>query len=189
MGTQYGVGTMRGMRVLGVVLSMLLVSACGAAGGTPPVSSTVPVPPAPDTMKKPDRLGATSFASHWIDLMDHAYLTLDSGPLRGLGLPSCQTCAQFTVQLDRDRSAGSRYEGGRVHFLSAQPESVEDGKQARVDVLFDQDELKVRDAKDAVVETVPENRTIFVFDLQWTDAGWRVATLRLGQESPATPTP
>ncbi|MFD2421432.1 DUF6318 family protein [Amycolatopsis pigmentata] len=177
------------MRSLGVVLSMLLVSACGAAGGTPPPPSAVPVPPVPDSLKKPDRLGATSFASHWLDLMDYAYRTLDSAPLHGLGLPSCQTCTQFTVQLDRDRSAGARYEGGRVHFLSAEPESVDEGKQARIDVLFDQDELKVRDGKDAVVETVPENRTIFVFDLQWTDAGWRAATIRLGQESTAKPTP
>ena len=76
-----------------------------------------------------------------------------------------------------------------MHFLSAEPESVEEGKRARVDVPFDQDELKAHDSSGKVVETVPQNRTIFVFDLQWTDAAWRVVTLELGQEETAPPAP
>ena len=62
------------------------------------------------------------------------------------------------------------------------------GLDQRVVIIEDTRELRC-DAKDAVVETVPENRTIFVFDLQWTDAGWRAVTIRLGQESTTTPTP
>lgn len=176
------------MRVLAVVISVLMVSACGSGDGQP-APPALTLPPMPDNAKKPDRLGATSFASHWLDLMDYAYQSLDSAPLHDLGLPSCQTCTQFITQLDHDRSSGTRYDGGRVHFLSAEPESVEEGKHARVDVLFDQDELTVRNSSGAVVESVPQNRTIFVFDLQWTDNGWRAETIKLGEENTAAPTP
>jgi hypothetical protein len=166
-----------------VVLVLLGSTACdsnGAAEFVPPPSPAVP--PAPGQSAKSDRLGATSFASHFLDLMDYAYRTLDSVPLRAVGLPSCQTCAQLVSQLDTDRNAGVRYQGGRVHFLAAEPETVRDGQEAVVDALFDQDELKVLDAGGTVLETVPANRTIFVFSLRWTDAGWQAESIKLGTQ-------
>jgi hypothetical protein len=41
----------------------------------------------------------------------------------------------------------------------------------------------------ALTETVPTNRTIFVFDLRWTDGGWHAAAIKLGMENTATPAP
>ncbi|WAL65437.1 DUF6318 family protein [Amycolatopsis cynarae] len=164
-----------------ISIALLVLTACdsGAAGkDTPPPWPTIP--PMPSGVAKSDRLGATGFASHFIDLMDYAYQSLDAAPLRDLGLPSCQACRQFLSQLDTDRAAGTHYQGGRVHFLSAEPESVDEGKQAVVDAMFDQDELKVLDAHGTTVETVPANRTIFVFALRWTESGWRAESIKLG---------
>ncbi|GDY33175.1 DUF6318 family protein [Gandjariella thermophila] len=159
---------------------------CGSAGGTPP-------PTAPPTLPEParhgDGQGATSFASHWLDLVDYAYQTLDAGPLRDLGLPSCQTCAQFVAQLDTDRAAGARYRGGRVHFVSADPSDVQQDRQATVTVTFDQDDMRVIDRAGRQVDAVPAGRTVFVFDLRWTPAGWRAAAVRLGVADSSTPTP
>jgi hypothetical protein len=59
---------------------------------------------------------------------------------------------------------------------------VRDGQEAVVDALFDQDELKVLDAGGTVLETVPANRTIFVFSLRWTDAGWQAESIKLGTQ-------
>jgi Family of unknown function (DUF6318) len=161
--------------------------ACGPAGGAtapPPVA-----PPMPEEAKKGDSQGATSFASHWLDLVDYAHQTRDAGPLRGLGLPSCLTCAQFITQLDSDRAAGARYEGGRIHFHSAEPSDVEDAGHARVDVVFDEDELRVFDSSGRQVDTVPAGRTVFVFDLRWTEGAWRAASIKLGVEDSTAPTP
>jgi hypothetical protein len=58
-----------------------------------------------------------------------------------------------------------------------------------VNVLFEQAELKVFDRSGTLTETVPTNRTIFVFDLRWTDGGWHAAAIKLGMENTATPAP
>lgn len=166
-----------------IAIAVLTLTACESGDHpkeAPPPGPTVP--PVPSGMAKSDRLGATSFASHFIDLMDYAYQSVDAAPLRDLGLPSCQTCRQFVSQLDSDRAAGNRYQGGRVHFRSAEPESVDEGRHAVVDAMFDQDELKVLDAHGATVETVPANRTIFVFALGWTGSGWRAESIKLGTQ-------
>jgi hypothetical protein len=166
----------------------LSAAACTTSDSPPvPATATASVPPMPATAAKKDAQGATSFASHWLDLVDYGYRTLDAGPLRGLAAPSCQACARLVTQLDQDKAAGATYRGGRIHFRSATPEGPPE-KQV-VTVLFDQDELTVLDRSGATTETVPANRTIFVFELDWTGAAWRTRAIKLGVESSAPPAP
>ena len=166
----------------------VLTSACTTSGAEQPAPVTVSVPPLPPPAAKNDSLGATSFASHWMDLVDYGYQTLDAGPLRGLAAASCQACSRFVAQLDQDKVAGATYQGGRIHFLSATPTDTRDGNST-VTVLFDQDELKVVDSAGRTSETVPANRTIFVFELNWAGTAWRTTALKLGVENTASPTP
>lgn len=163
-----------------VLTGTVLTSACTTAGAQPPGPVTVSVPPLPPPAAKNDPQGATSFASHWLDLVDYGYRTLDAGPLRGLAAESCQACSRFVAQLDQDKAAGAKYQGGRIHFLSAVPEG-----KTTVTVLFDQDELKVVDSAGRTSETVPANRTIFVFELNWTGTAWRTTAIKLGVENAA----
>ena len=162
----------------------LSAAACTPAPDTPaaPATTTVTVPPMPAPAGKRDAQGATSFASHWLDLVDYGYRTLDAGPLRELATPSCRACAQLTEQLDRDKAAGATYRGGRIHFRSAVPEGPPE-KQT-VTALFDQDELTVLDRAGGTTEIVPANRTIFVFALDWAGTAWRTTAIKLGVEKP-----
>ena len=171
------------------LLGSVSLSACTTSDGAPAAVPSSSLAPMPDPAKKGDRFGATSFASHWIDLVDYGYRTLDAAPIRAQALPTCQTCAQFVAQLDRDKAAGSRYQGGKITFLSAEPSDVRDTEQAVVNVLFEQAELKVFDRSGTLTETVPTNRTIFVFDLRWMDGGWHAAAIKLGMENTAIPAP
>ncbi|RSM50778.1 hypothetical protein DMA12_01090 [Amycolatopsis balhimycina DSM 5908] len=159
----------------------LLATACSTSGApAAPATTTASVPPMPPPAAKKDAQGATSFATHWLDLVDYGYRSLDAGPLRGLAAPTCEACTQLAAQLDRDKAAGATYQGGRVHFRSAVPGGSPE--KPTVTVLFDQDELKVLDRAGATTETVPANRTIFVFELDWSGTAWRTAAIKLGVE-------
>jgi hypothetical protein len=164
----------------------LLAAACTDSPAEPPVPAPGGPPPMPPPAAQNTEQGATSFASHWLDLVDYGYRTLDAGPLRGLADPTCRACSEFVAQLDRDRAAGLRYQGGAIHFRSAVPTGTQAGKST-VTVLFDQDELKVLGGVAAAVETVPANRTIFVFELHWVRDGWRAAAVKLGMENGEPP--
>jgi len=145
----------------------------------------------PPAASNDDKEGATYFASHWVDLIDYARRTLDANPIRPLGLPSCQTCAQFITQLDHDKAAKYRYNGGGIHFLSADPTDFQQGTSAVVNVQFEEGEMQVFDSSGKLVETVPADTTIFNFNLSWTPDGWRAATIKLAavDNSSTTPTP
>jgi hypothetical protein len=180
-------------------LSAILVSAgtlaCVAPGEsastmTPEPSSSsgaVRPPKIPDPAKHGDREGAVYLASHWADLIDYTRQTVDATPLRELVLPSCKSCSQLIDQLDADKAAGTHYEGGRIHFLSADPTAFEKDKTATVSVMFEESELRVLDRSGKRTETVPANRSILVFDLVWEGSGWKVAAIKLGVENSSEP--
>ena len=158
------------------------VTACVPSGQPLSGPTTTITPPSiAQAALSDDRQGATNFASHWLDLMAYAHRTLDSAPLRPLGLPSCQTCDQFEAQLDKDREAGYHYDGGGIHFLSADPTDFTQGSSAVVNVQFDEGEIKVTDRGGKVVDMVPAGETIFQFSLRWTQSGWRAAAVKLAQ--------
>ncbi|MGW3960915.1 DUF6318 family protein [Amycolatopsis sp. NPDC005003] len=156
------------------------LSAAGCTTADVPAAPATPVPPMPPHATTKDTQGATSFATHWLDLADYGYRTLDAVPLRDLAAPTCRTCTQLAAQLDRDKAAGATYQGGRIHFRSAVPDGP--AEKPTVTVLFDQDELKVLDRTGATTETVPANRTVFVFELDWTGTAWRTTAIKLGVE-------
>jgi hypothetical protein len=171
-----------------VLISGTLSTSCTASPdkADTPASASAARPSMPPPAQKNDEQGATTFASYWLEMIDYGYRTLDTTPLLGLAAPSCRACSEFVAQLERDKAAGFHYEGGRIHFRSAQPTGTRPEKST-VTVLFDQDELKVLDRENKTMETVPANRTIFVFDLSWSGGGWRASTIKLGMENGAPP--
>ena len=159
----------------------ILGTACSPAVTVPP-SVTITPPPMPATARDDSREGATYYASHWVDLLDYVRRTLDANPLRPLGLPSCHTCADLITQLDHDRAAGFRYNGGGIHFLSSDPTDFQQGRSAVVNVQFEEGEMQVIDHAGTTVETVPADTIVFSFNLTWTGTdGWRAATIKLAQ--------
>lgn len=169
--------------------AMSTACAPAAAGTAPDPSTSVTPPPMPLPAANDDREGATYFATHWVDLIGYAHRTLDANPLRSLGLPSCDTCQQFVAQLDHDKAAGVRYDGGGVHFLSSDPTDFQPAKSAVVNVQFEQGEMRVLDHTGTATDTVPAGTVIFNFNLQWTPDGWRAAKIKIAQPAAQPTTP
>jgi hypothetical protein len=177
-------GTISVLAVFGGILG----TACSPATSHP-VTVTTTAPPMPAAAREDSRQGATYYASHWVDLLDYVRRTLDAGPLRPLGLPSCHTCTDLITQLDHDKAAGLRYNGGGIHLLSSDPTDYQQGKSAVVNVQFEEGEMQVINQAGTIVETVPPDTIIFNFNLTWTDGdGWRAATIKLAEVPPAKPT-
>jgi hypothetical protein len=177
------------LAVLGLCVGALSTACSSAtAAPAPPHPSAAPatVPALPAQAAGDSNEGATNFASHWVDLIGYGYQTLDANPMRSLYLPSCNACQKLVAQLDHDKAAGDRYDGGAIHFDGAAPIDFQQAKSAAVDVQFDEAEMKVLDSKGSTVDTLPAGTLIFHFELNWTPAGWRAAKILLGAPTATT---
>lgn len=178
-------GLGRARRQAGAITALLAAASVGCTAAEPVVAA----PELPPAAAKDSEQGATTFATHWMDLVEHGHATLDAGPMRPLVLPSCRTCARYIAQLNRDRARGMRYDGGAIRVLNAEPSGYTKSSRAEVGVVFEEDELRVLDAGGTVLETVPKQTLIFVFDLRWTERGWRAAHVRMMVDDERRPAP
>src|SRR5258705_3415243 len=97
-----------GRTAIVALLGSVFLSACTTSDGAPAAAQSSGLSPMPDPAKKGDRLGATSFKSHWIHLVDYGYPTLDDAPQRAQALPTIQACSQLVAQLYPSKAARLR---------------------------------------------------------------------------------
>jgi hypothetical protein len=88
------------------LLCCLALSSCNSGGsGTPKTVDGFPAYVTGNNEK-----GAQNFARYWIDTLNKATTTGDTKQLKTLQKPSCETCADFTKQLDDIYGAGGHVE-------------------------------------------------------------------------------
>ncbi len=148
----------------------------------PPTTTTTPTPsvrPASPVAKAdradaPTADGAEAFARYWIDVVNSAYVTLDTKQLREISSPSCQTCRNYIKSLGESAQLEETYEGGqyRVRSAAATPPV---GRASRVLVSYSAPRLVVRNKAGKVVDTErAEKRGTLVIDLSRHGSSWLV---------------
>lgn len=150
---------------------------------TPSASATpsdptapLPTPPAEASAHTPD--GAAAFVRFYIDLINDAYATGASQPLRAYATDACDSCASIADAVDDIYTDGGRAIGGQLTINTLTPTGVAEGVQTSVVVDATTDAYQRIDSSGVVVEDLPPVRRLMIVDLSWARSAWRAAGIR-----------
>lgn len=141
-----------------------------SATSSPPVA----VPQLPEAATVGDAAGAEAFVRHWVDVLNYAYETGDTGPLDAITGSACDLCAQAADSIEATYSTGGHIEGAVTSLVSiASPPPDDDGLVA-VSVRYGQAASVDVDASGGrtAVDAVPEQNAGFI--LEWADGSWQL---------------
>lgn len=96
--------------------------------------TTPPPPPLPSTAQADSPAGAESFARYYMALLDYAYQTGNTSPVRGVA--RCKGCDAVADGIDSWYRQGGHYEGG--HFTVKQTSTIRyaSGRESTVSLTY-----------------------------------------------------
>lgn len=171
------------------VAGLALVLALGAAGcseDAPPAGSPVPsdsssatpsasVPALPDEARGRGPEAAEAFVRHYVDLINAAMQSLDSGELRRLATSSCAQCKAVADLVDRVSDADGRLVGGEWRVDDTNILSSSTGKLVLVRATIRIEPGRSQLTAGAEPSAYPGTpRTAFTFSVARGGAGWMV---------------
>jgi len=137
--------------------------------------------PVPDQAREQTEAGAEAMARYYLQLTARSFSSLDSTWLRQLS-SDCSQCTTTADNLDANKAAGARYEGGAVDVTTLAPELDAEGRTG-VGVLVEQQPLELIGSDGTVVEdrSSPARRLTGGLVLSWNAerTAWLVEQLDL----------
>jgi hypothetical protein len=110
------------------------------------------VPELPAAARNQDRPGAAAFVRHWFDLVNHAYRTGDTAPLKSFSHSECKTCHSIISSIEDAYSDGGSIGQGDIDVLVATAGPIESDGIALVTTVYRQQPIQVL-AQDGTVAT------------------------------------
>jgi Family of unknown function (DUF6318) len=147
-----------------------------SASWTPSTATTVPSPPVVARERTSD--GAAAFVRFYIALINNAYRTGASGPLRKYAAPSCDSCTSIAAAVDDIYNDGGHAEGGQLSIKSLVPSVIDEDIQPTVVVATSTDAFVRFDMTGKVTHRNPASSRTLLFDLKWTTSAWQVVGIR-----------
>jgi hypothetical protein len=139
-------------------------------------STTAPTPPA--EAREKTSAGAAAFVRFYIGLINDAYRTGASEPLRKYAGPTCDSCMSIAAAVDDIYENGGHSEGGQLTIKALTPTGVTEGVQPTVVVLANKTRFQQFDADGTGTDTVAAEERRLYFDLDWTRSSWLVHGIR-----------
>jgi hypothetical protein len=159
-----------------------LPSVSGSSSGSPSGSasasaspSAVPTPPA--AARKPTSAGASEFVRFYIDLINEAYRTGASEPLRAYADDQCDSCSSIADAVDDIYSTGSA-RGGEITPISVTAAGLAPGVTPTVVVDARISKFEQLDLSATVTDTVQARTDTLFFELVWRQGSWFALAIR-----------
>ena len=171
-------------------VTCLLVAGCGSnpepkplpksepktsPSASPSPSATPPVLPAAAKVKT--KAGAIAFSDAFMEALNYAGTTGDTGPLRELFIPQCTRCAAIARGIDETYAAGGSIRGGEWRstghkfYAITNDVAVLDAK-----VTFEPQTL-VKKAGESPTQFGKSTNNLKVFNLRWQNGRWYTSAL------------
>jgi hypothetical protein len=169
------------------------IGACGGGdgprpSGLPPLTSTVgsssehrPVttsPSAHDESRAKTTAGASAFTRFYLGLINDAYRTGASEPLRRYAGPGCTSCTRIAGAVDDIYDNGGRAEGGHLSVKRIAATGISATSQPTVVVDIAVSSYRQMDGSGRVVDQVAAKQTVLLVDLEWSKGAWRIKGIR-----------
>jgi len=157
-------------------LPSLTANPSGSSSGSASASATtVPTPPA--AARKHTSAGASEFVRFYIDLINAAYRTGSSEPLRTYADDECDSCSSIADAVDRIYDSGGSASGGLLTVADLTASSVASGITPTVDSRVEISPFKELNSAGETLDTAPGKRDHLLFELRWS-SGWTVVSIR-----------
>jgi Family of unknown function (DUF6318) len=159
-----------------------LPSVSGSSAGSPSGSASVSasptaVPTPPAAAQRHTSAGASEFVRFYIDLINEAYRTGASEPLRVYADDECDSCSSIADAVDEIYSTGSA-RGGQITADRLTASSVGVGVTPTVDAEVHISGLKHLTTAGDVISTEPPQQTRLFFGLVWHEGRWKLLSIR-----------
>lgn len=77
-------------------------------------AENVPVPVLPEAAKAETKEGLLAFSTHWFDLLNYAYETVDISGIGSVTSPTCELCSKITSSLTKNYEGDRWLVGGKL---------------------------------------------------------------------------
>jgi Family of unknown function (DUF6318) len=186
-------GTVRGLAaVCGLAAAAVLASACSGddaepsdlppltatTGSASPSPSATAAPSPPAKAREKSSKGAAAFVRFYIGLINDAYRTGDSQPLRTYAAPSCDSCTSIAAAVDDIYKDGGHAQGGQLTIRELMPSGI--GEDDTGTVVVEGETSRLREVNDsgAVTAEIDGRRGTLFFDLRFDESLWTVRGIR-----------
>ncbi len=175
------------------LIALALLGACGRGddskpSGLPPLTSTTgsttgpglvtTSPSAQGKARAKTPAGASAFTRFYIGLINDAYRTGASEPLRRYAGPSCDSCTSIAAAVDDIYDSGGQAEGGRLSVKRIAATGLRSTSQPTVVVDIAVSPYRQIDGSGRVVDQVAARQTVLLVDLEWSNGIWRIKGIR-----------
>ncbi|MGH8836772.1 MAG: DUF6318 family protein [Actinomycetes bacterium] len=153
-------------------------SSSGSPSGSASASASpaaVPTPPA--AAQKHTSAGASEFVRFYIDLINEAYRTGASEPLRVYADDECNSCSSIADAVDEIYAAGSA-RGGQITIRQTAATGVSKGVTPAVTADVVTSRLEALDAAGNVIRTSRGREGELLLALRWSDSKWLILSIR-----------
>ncbi len=146
-----------------------------SASWTPSTATTVPSPPVVARERTSD--GAAAFVRFYISLINNAYRTGASGPLRKYAAPSCDSCTSIAASV-ADLYAKDLAHGGLLRVESSTATGISPSNYVTVVAVVRTSRFERLEENGSVATFKPERIGTLFFDTRWTDGSWLMTGIR-----------
>jgi hypothetical protein len=152
-----------------------LTSTAGSTTGPGPVTTS---PSADGKARTKTPAGASAFTRLYLGLINDAYRTGASEPLRRYAAPGCASCTSIAAAVDDIYGRGGHAEGGRLSIERIAATGISPTSRPTVVVDIAVSPFRQIDGSGRVVEQVAARRTVLLVDLEWFNEAWRIKGIR-----------
>jgi hypothetical protein len=122
--------------------------------------------------------GASAFTRFYLGLINDAYRTGASEPLRRYAGPTCSSCTSIAAAVDDIYNRGGQGEGGRLSVKRIAATGLSSTSQPTVVVDIAVTPFRQIDGSGRVVDQVAARQTVLLVDLEWSNGAWRIKGIR-----------
>lgn len=153
------------MRIaVGLTAVLLAVSGCSddpAPSSLPPLPSPTTASaasplPVPEAAKAETPQGAVAFVKYYLDVVNRAFASSSSAPVRRLSHPECDACNALIRAIEEPGAPGEEASGGDYEVVFAEAPQVSGG-DVTVSLRYALTEARVVDGAGQLVRAVPRN--------------------------------
>lgn len=145
-----------------------------ASGGGSAGADVAGAPGVPEAARHHNYDGAVAFARHYVDMINETGMHPKVGVLEPLALSGCKTCSGLAQNVADLTKSGSTYSGPQLGHIK--PVRMVAGPPTVVGMTAEQLPLTISGPSPTSLPGDPHLG--FVFTLEWTTGGWRVARIQ-----------